>query len=42
MSIVANPPTEPEKTIAAEAAKAGMTISDYVARRLTTVRPYQW
>ena len=34
MSIVVNLPAELEKTIAAEAAKAGMTVSDYVAGRL--------
>ena len=34
MSIVVNLPAELEKTIAAEAAKAGMTVSDYVADRL--------
>lgn len=34
MSIVVNLPAELEKTIAAEAAKAGMSISDYVAGRL--------
>jgi hypothetical protein len=34
MSIVVNLPAELEKTIAAEAAKAGMTVSDYVASRL--------
>ncbi len=34
MSIVVHLPAELEKTIAAEAAKAGMTISDYVAGRL--------
>jgi len=35
MSIVVNLPDELERTIAAEAAKAGMTVSDYVADRLT-------
>ena len=34
MSIIVNLPAELEKTIAAEAAKAGMTVSDYVAGRL--------
>ena len=34
MSIIVNLPVELEKTIAAEAAKAGMTVSDYVAGRL--------
>ena len=34
MSIVVNLPDELERTIAAEAAKAGMTVSDYVADRL--------
>ena len=34
MSIVVNLPADLEKTIAAEAAKAGMTVSDYVAGRL--------
>jgi hypothetical protein len=34
MSIVINLPNELERTIAAEAAKAGMTVSDYVADRL--------
>jgi hypothetical protein len=34
MSIVVNLPDELERTIAAEAAKAGMTVSDYVAYRL--------
>lgn len=34
MSIVVNLPTELERTIAAEAAKAGMTVSDYVADQL--------
>ena len=34
MSIVVNLPAELEKTIAAEAARAGMTVSDYVAGRL--------
>jgi len=37
MSIVVNLPAELEKTIAAEAAKAGMTVSDYVAGRLAQV-----
>jgi peroxiredoxin len=35
MSIVVNLPDELGRTIAAEAAKAGMTVSDYVADRLT-------
>jgi hypothetical protein len=35
MSIVVNLPAELEKAIATEAAKAGMTVSDYVAGRLT-------
>ena len=34
MSIVVNLPAELENAIAAEAAKAGMTVSDYVAGRL--------
>jgi len=34
MSIVVNLPDELERTIAAQAAKAGMTVSDYVADRL--------
>ena len=34
MSIVVNLPDEIERTIAAEASKAGMTVSDYVADRL--------
>jgi len=34
MSIVVNLPDELGRTIAAEAAKAGMTVSDYVADRL--------
>jgi hypothetical protein len=34
MSIVINLPDELERTIAAEAVKAGMTVSDYVADRL--------
>lgn len=34
MSIVVTLPADLEKTIAAEAAKAGMTVSDYVAGRL--------
>jgi hypothetical protein len=34
MSIVVNLSAELEKTIAAEAAKAGITVSDYVAGRL--------
>jgi hypothetical protein len=34
MSIVVNLPAELEKAIAAEAARAGMTVSDYVAHRL--------
>jgi len=34
VSIVINLPNELERTIAAEAAKAGMTVSDYVADRL--------
>jgi hypothetical protein len=34
MSIIVNLPAELEKTIAAEAAKAGMTVSDYIAGRL--------
>jgi hypothetical protein len=35
MSIVINLPDELERTLAAEAAKAGMTMSDYVADRLS-------
>ena len=38
MSIIVNLPAELEKTIAAEAAKAGMTVSDYVAGRLAAGR----
>ena len=38
MSIIVNLPAELEKTIAAEAAKAGMTVSDYVADRLAAGR----
>jgi hypothetical protein len=34
MSIVVNLPAELEKIIAADAARAGMTVSDYVAQRL--------
>jgi hypothetical protein len=34
MSIVVNLPADVEKSLAAEAASVGMTISDFVARRL--------
>ena len=38
MSIIVNLPAELEKTIAAEAAKAGMTVSDYLAGWLAAGR----